>query len=88
MTIQQRQTLISQLPGFYIFTATIPSLEEIIHGTPSVARLLLQSKVDSSESDSTTYRYLHTSADAIESFGVHSTHPSGRDVHFLTHARI
>lgn len=47
--------------------------------TPSsVSQSLPQSQVDLSEPDSTTYRYLHTNMSAVESFGVHNTHPPGR----------
>ena len=37
-----------------------------------------QSPVDLSEPDSMTYRYLHTNMSAVESFGVHNTHPPSR----------
>ena len=47
--------------------------------TPSSAtRSLPQSQVDLSEPDPATYRYLHTNMSAVESFGVHNTHPPSR----------
>jgi hypothetical protein len=46
--------------------------------TGPVTQSLPQSQVDLSEPDSGTLRYLHTNMSAVESFGVHYTHPPSR----------
>ena len=47
-------------------------------GPPPITQSLPQSQVDLSEPDSGTLRYLHTNMSAVESFGVHNTHPPSR----------
>ena len=46
-------------------------------GSP-ITQSLPQSQVDLSEPNSGTYQYLHTNMSAVESFGVHHTHPPSR----------
>ena len=47
-------------------------------GPSSVTQSLPQSQVDLSEPDPATYQYLHTNMSAVESFGIHNTHPPSR----------
>lgn len=47
-------------------------------GPPPVTQSLPHSQVDLSEPDPGTYQYLHTNMSAVESFGIHNTHPLSR----------
>jgi len=47
-------------------------------GPSSVTQPPPQTQVDLSEPDPATYQYLHTNMSAIESFGLHNTHPPSR----------
>ena len=47
-------------------------------GPPPVTQSLPQSQVDLSEPDPGALQYLHTNMSAVESFGVHYTHPPSR----------
>jgi len=82
---QRKQSLISQqLTGLNGLMNSVssplqpPPWKKQSTGASSVAQSLPQSQVDLSEPDSTTYRYLHTNMSAVESFGVHNTHPPSR----------
>jgi len=84
-TTQRKQSLISQqLAGLSGFMDTVsaplqpPPWKKQSTGPSSVTHSLPQSQVDLSEPDPTTYRYLHTNMSAVESFGVHNTHPPSR----------
>ena len=82
---QRKQTPISQqLPGFSDLVNPVssplqpPPWKKQSIGPPPVTQSLPQSQVDLSEPDTGTYRYLHTNMSAVESFGVHKTHPPSR----------
>ena len=84
-TTQRKQSLISQqLTGLNGLMNSVssplqpPPWRKQSTGPSSVAQSLPQSQVDLSEPDSSTYQYLHTNMSAIESFGVHNTHPPSR----------
>jgi len=47
-------------------------------GPSSVVQSHPENQVDLSEPDPITYQYLHTNMSAVESFGVHNTHPQSR----------
>jgi len=83
-TTQRKQSLISQqLTGFNGQMSPVsaplqpPPWKKQSTGPSSVVQPLLQTQVDLSEPDP-TYRYLHTNMSAIESFGLHNTHPPSR----------
>ncbi|KAF9649939.1 hypothetical protein BDM02DRAFT_3185884 [Thelephora ganbajun] len=82
---QRKQNLISQqLTGFNGLTHSVssplqpPPWRKQSTGPSSATQSLPQSQIDLSEPDSATYSYLHTNMSAIESFGVHNTHPPSR----------
>jgi len=82
---QRRQGHISQqLTGLNGLMNTVssplqpPPWKKLSTGPSSTTQSLPQSQVDLSEPDPTTYRYLHTNMSAVESFGVHNTHPPSR----------
>lgn len=84
-TTQRKQSLISQqLTGLNGLMNSVssplqpPPWRKQSTGPSSVTRSLPESQVDLSEPDPTTYRYLHTNTSAVESFGIHNTHPPGR----------
>ena len=85
-TITQRKQghLSQQLAGFNELVNSVssplqpPPWRKQSIGPTAVTQSLPQSQVDLSEPDSGTYRYLHTNMSAVESFGVHNTHPPAR----------
>ena len=84
-TTQRKQSLISQqLTGLDGLMNSVsaplqpPPWKKQSIGSSSVAQSHPQSQVDLSEPDPMAYRYLHTNMSAVESFGVHNTHPQTR----------
>ena len=82
---QRKQSLISQqLTGLGGLMTSVsaplqpPPWKKQSTGPSSVAQPPSHSQVDLSEPDPATYQYLHTNMSAIESFGVHNTHPPSR----------
>ena len=85
MTTQRKQGPVSQqLVGLNELMNSVssplqpPPWRKQSTGPAAVTQSLPQSQVDLSEPDSGTYRYLHTNMSAVESFGVHNTHPPSR----------
>ena len=84
-TTQRKQSLISQqITGFNGLMGSVsaplqpPPWRKQSTGPLSVTQSQPQSQIDLSEPDTMTYQYLHTNMSAIESFGVHNTHPPSR----------
>jgi len=82
---QRKQGLISQqLTGLGGLMNSVssplqpPPWKKQSTGPSSVTQSLPHSQVDLTEPDPTAYRYLHTNMSAVESFGVHNTHPPSR----------
>lgn len=82
---QRRQSPISQqMTGFNELANSVssplqpPPWRKQSTGPSPLTQSLPQSQVDLSDPDSGTYRYLHTNMSAVESFGVHNTHPPSR----------
>ena len=82
---QRRQNTVSQqFAGFNELVNSVssplqpPPWRKQSIGPPPVTQSLPQSRVDLSEPDSSALRYLHTNLSAVESFGVHNTHPPSR----------
>ena len=82
---QRKQSLISQqLTGLSGLMNSVssplqpPPWKKQSTGPSSVTQSQPQSQVDLSEPDPATYQYLHTNMSAVESFGVHNTHPPSR----------
>ena len=82
---QRKQSLISQqLTGLDGLMSSVssplqpPPWKKQSIGPSSVVQSHPENQVDLSEPDPTTYQYLHTNMSAVESFGVHNTHPPSR----------
>ena len=76
--ISQQSTGVSGLVNPVSAPLQPPPWRKQSTGPSSVAQPQSQSQVDLPDPDPTTYQYLHTNMSAIESFGVHNTHPPSR----------